>query len=104
MEKEFKAYNKKQREAGLNQISYSNYMRMMRGTDKPTKKSIYTTGYVRPSPKIPSGDMFDTYKGDRKPEKKYTGDRLIGIATMHKSNSVPVFRKEDAEDIARMRR
>jgi len=40
-----------------------------------------------------------------KPEPKvYTGTRLIGIATMHKSNMVPVFKMEDAEDIARMRR
>jgi hypothetical protein len=40
-----------------------------------------------------------------KPEPKvYTGDKLIGIATMHKSNMVPVFKMEDAEDIARMRR
>jgi len=40
-----------------------------------------------------------------KPEPKvYTGTRLIGIATMHKSNMVPVFSMEDAEDIARMRR
>lgn len=37
-------------------------------------------------------------------EKVYTGDKLLGIATMHKSNSVPIFKKEDAEDIARMRR
>jgi hypothetical protein len=36
--------------------------------------------------------------------KVYTGDKLIGIATMHKSNMVPVFKVEDAEDIARMRR
>ena len=36
--------------------------------------------------------------------KVYTGNKLIGIATMHKSNMVPVFRMEDAEDIARMRR
>jgi len=35
----------------------------------------------------------------------YSGERkLIGIATMHKSNMVPVFAKSDAEDIARMRR
>ena len=27
-----------------------------------------------------------------------------GIATMHKSNMVPVFDKESAEDIAKMRR
>ena len=38
-------------------------------------------------------------------EKTYSGERkLIGIATMHKSNMVPVFAKQDAEDIARMRR
>jgi hypothetical protein len=36
--------------------------------------------------------------------KVYTGDKMLGIATMHKSNSVPVFRKEDAVDISRMRR
>ncbi len=34
----------------------------------------------------------------------YTGTRLVGIATMHKSNSVPVFSQEDAIDIAKMRR
>jgi len=38
-------------------------------------------------------------------EKVYSGERkLIGVATMHKSNMVPVFAKSDAEDIARMRR
>jgi len=37
--------------------------------------------------------------------KVYNGERkLLGIATMHKSNMVPVFAKSDAEDIARMRR
>lgn len=34
----------------------------------------------------------------------YTGDKLLGIATMHKSNMVPVFSQKDAEDIAKMRR
>jgi len=34
----------------------------------------------------------------------YTGDNLIGIAVMHKSCMVPVFRKQDLEDIGRMRR
>lgn len=39
-----------------------------------------------------------------KPLLKYTGDKMIGIGQLHKSNAVPVFRTEDAEDIARMRR
>jgi hypothetical protein len=34
----------------------------------------------------------------------YTGEEMIGIGQLHKSNAVPVFRKQDAEDIARMRR
>lgn len=40
-----------------------------------------------------------------KPEPKvYTGNKLLGIATMHKSNMVPVFSTADAADISRMRR
>ena len=51
-----------------------------------------------------------TYKtngeGMRKKEpKKYTGNLIQGIATMHKSNAVPVMKGTDqAKDIARMRR
>jgi len=37
-------------------------------------------------------------------KKEYTGDKLIGIATMHKSNLVPIFSNEEAIDVARMRR
>ena len=36
--------------------------------------------------------------------KVYTGGNMLGIGQLHKSNAVPVFRSEDAEDIARMRR
>jgi len=36
--------------------------------------------------------------------KVYTGDKVKGIATMHKSNAVPVFSDEQAVDISRMRR
>ena len=39
-----------------------------------------------------------------KPAKIYTGTKVKGIATMHKSNAVPVFSDEEAVDIARMRR
>jgi len=38
------------------------------------------------------------------PSKVYTGDKVKGIATMHKSNAVPVFSDEQAVDISRMRR
>jgi len=39
-----------------------------------------------------------------KPSKVYTGTMVKGIATMHKSNAVPVFSDEQAVDISRMRR
>ena len=45
--------------------------------------------------------------GSAKEAKQYTGERkLMGIATMHKSNMVPVFadQPEVAEEIAKMRR
>lgn len=35
---------------------------------------------------------------------KYTGDKMLGIATLHKSNAVPVFKKEEAVEISSMRR
>ena len=38
------------------------------------------------------------------PAKIYTGTMVKGIATMHKSNAVPVFSNEEAVDISRMRR
>lgn len=39
-----------------------------------------------------------------KPAKIYTGDKVIGIALMHKSNFQPVFSKQAAVDSAQMRR
>jgi hypothetical protein len=39
-----------------------------------------------------------------KPSPVYTGTKVKGIATMHKSNAVPVFSDEEAVDISRMRR
>ena len=40
----------------------------------------------------------------RKENMKYTGTLVKGIATMHKSNAVPVINQQEAEDIAKMRR
>jgi hypothetical protein len=35
---------------------------------------------------------------------QYTGTKILGIGTMHKSNAGPVFSNEEAHDIATMRR
>jgi hypothetical protein len=38
------------------------------------------------------------------PAKVYTGNEMIGIGQLHKSNAIPIFKKSDAEDLAKMRR
>lgn len=40
----------------------------------------------------------------KKPIQQYTGDAMIGIGQLHKSNAIPVFSQEDAIDISKMRR
>ena len=40
----------------------------------------------------------------KKEVNQYTGDAMIGIGVLHKSNSVPIFKQEDAEAISKMRR
>ena len=55
---------------------------------------------------VPTSDRI-CGNGTLKEGNTYSGERqLLGIATMHKSNMVPVFadKKEDAKDIANMRR
>lgn len=51
---------------------------------------------------IPSRDTGGT--ATLAPAKVYTGTKVRGIATMHKSNAVPVFSDEEAKDISKMRR
>lgn len=38
------------------------------------------------------------------PNQEYTGTKVKGIGTMHKSNAVPIFSDEEAVDISTMRR
>ena len=56
-------------------------------------------------PRIPSlnggKDMAPALK---MPDKVYTGTKIIGIGTMHKSNAVPIFTDDEAKDVASMRR
>ena len=37
-------------------------------------------------------------------EIRYTGNKMIGIGTLHKSNAVPIFTEDEAKDQANMRR
>lgn len=79
------------------------------GVGKPGKRALTAspleaTSYTRPSPKVPTeGSLVPASGPARKAGSQYTGTELLGIGTMHKSNSVPVSSKEAAIDIARMR-
>jgi hypothetical protein len=46
----------------------------------------------------------DAHNTILKESLKYTGTLVKGIATMHKSNAVPVIDEEQMKDISRMRR
>jgi len=39
-----------------------------------------------------------------KPVQMYSGTEMLGIGQLHKSNAVPIFRQQDAEDLSKMRR
>lgn len=60
--------------------------------------------YTRPTEHIPSKNASNMAPCTKKADKVYTGDKMIGIGTLHKSNAVPVFNSEEAVDIAKMRR
>ena len=57
-------------------------------------------GNTRHIPSLNSGAGVATLA----PAKVYTGTKVMGIATMHKSNAVPVFSNEEAIAISTMRR
>ena len=69
----------------------------------PTVNSRVVVDPRRLTNHIPS---LDTGKGIavKKEVTQYTGTECIGIAVMHKSCLQPVFNKQSAEDIAKMRR
>lgn len=67
-----------------------------------------STVYTRVTPVYPSRNSADTATGaalaTRRDIPRYTGTAMLGVATMHKSNSVPVFSQEAAIETATMRR
>ena len=77
-------------------------------TDKITSTlKLSAVSYLRPGSDQASrlesltSDLSST---TRKESLKYTGTLIKGIATMHKSNTVPVINDEQMKDISRMRR
>ena len=77
-----------------------------RNKEKNANVSILSVpDYSSDRPTIPTSDVIPGGSTAQKERLVYSGERrLLGIATMHKSNMVPVFDSKDAKDIAKMRR
>ena len=77
-----------------------------------TKLSRDRSSYVPPKPmrrdseqpRIPSLDTGVKGPVNVRMPMQYTGDKIVGIGTMHKSNAVPIFTDQEAKDISSMRR
>ena len=71
---------------------------------KKTKNSgIKAPNYKEHSRALPTSDYTGPIVGKSK-QNTYTGTFITGIATMHKSNMVPVSKNVDAKEYATMRR
>lgn len=66
----------------------------------------HSTRVLRPGSDTRHLPSLDTGAGIAavKPQIQYTGDAMIGIGQLHKSNAIPIFQAEDAVDISKMRR
>ena len=75
-----------------------------RALNAPALKYSLSIPAGRETQRIPSKP--DTHLGavTSKPRQHYTGTKMIGIGTLHKSNAVPIFSDDEAKDISRMRR
>ena len=59
--------------------------------------------YASTSFSIPTSDVVTPIQGKRNAQE-YSGDYIVGLATMHKSNTVPVGKGTDPKIYAQMRR
>lgn len=66
------------------------------------KSKIPMLQYRGKNEKLPSNCTIDNAYA--KEAQVYTGDKMIGIGQLHKSNAIPVFSQEEAIDLANMRR
>lgn len=109
LQQEHKQYNKEMRQIGCHKQQktfdeyvawkYGKYQPKLSGTT-PKEDSLYR----RPETVVPSKKNSYFAQCAKAKEHEYTGTLITGLATMHKSNVVPIFNKEQAQDLATMRR
>ena len=75
-----------------------------RALDAPVWTDVTPAHRGASDPKPKSLNTWITGAVGSKPVQQYTGTKILGIGTMHKSNAVPIFSDEEAVEISRMRR
>jgi len=111
LEVEWRQHNKRMRQIQCHSAQFDkfdDYVAYTRGEYKPKIKGNNKTlkvedHYVRQTPYIPSSNDIGGTAARKEPQQ-YTGDYIIGIATTHKSNLVPVTSKKQAVEASTMRR
>jgi hypothetical protein len=111
-----KAKNKTKRLKAA-EVEHEKFLQKMGVSDSQLKEKLYDEyGKRKHFAKLPDYSEHQATatlsnhvagNGAAKERNVYSGERqLLGVATMHKSNMVPIFadKKEDAKDIAAMRR
>lgn len=79
-------------------------------TKKKSSKQVFETltspkVHIRDTgPRPASLNPADMSPATKKQTPVYTGTKMLGIGTMHKSNSVPIFSNDEAIEISKMRR
>lgn len=117
LQTEWRQYNKRMRQTHCHNQQFEHfedYVAYTRGQYKPKRRAekefkdyAPSQPYVRDTTEYQSLKTSDTIPGAcaKRESPTYTGDLIVGIGTMHKSNAVPIMRgTKQAEDIAKMRR
>lgn len=108
LKKEWQEFNNRMKRLNLHSCmkTYEEYREYRYNPKKYKSKSKqdYSPNYAyRNNNDIPSLDT-GVHDCSKNQSKIYTGDLVKGIATMHKSNAVPVISKNEAISISNMRR
>jgi hypothetical protein len=113
---EWRAHNKLMKRTGNHDLRYNDfneYLDYCHGKvkfKKEFKEYEPDTTYRRTTPSYPSASISPTGANasqlgsatGRPKRQEYTGTLVKGIATMHKSNAVPIINSEQATEISRM--
>jgi hypothetical protein len=103
-------YNRELKRRGEERITWEQYLNMRLGKTKASNSNFKPlTSNMSTHPRYVDRvqhESLGVVAGNtlKREPLKYTGTLVKGIATMHKSNAVPVIDEEQMKDISRMRR